>query len=139
MTKKMTRKEALLIAIDALDGDIDNMIADHVSHDFIEESEEAIAIIKKMIEQIDKQAARPKTKSTARIENERMAREFIPMLRELGKPVSAKWMTEHIRYCNSSQKAVQVAKVAEEWGAIKRVTIKKRTYYEYDDTYRPLV
>ena len=133
----MTRKEALQTAIEIMTEYL------HVSFgedDFSSiHTEQAISTLQNMIEQIDKQAARPKTKSTARIENERMAREFIPMLRELGKPVSAKWMTEHIRYCNSSQKAVQVAKVAEEWGAIKRVTIKKRTYYEYDDTYRPLV
>jgi urease accessory protein UreF len=137
MTKKMTRKEALQTAIEIMTEYL------HVSFgedDFNStHTEQAISTLQNMIEQIDKQAARPKTKSTARIENERMAREFIPMLRELGKPVSAKWMTEHIRYCNSPQKAVQVAKIAEEWGAIKRITIKKRTYYEYDDTYRPLV
>lgn len=133
MAKKMTRKEALEHAIKFITDECD---AAGVWEDY---DREAVSTLCNMIEQIDKQAARPKTKSTARIENERMAREFIPMLRELGKPVSAKWMTEHIRYCSSPQKAVQVAKIAEEWGAIKRVTIKKRTYYEYDDTYRPLV
>lgn len=129
MTKKMTRREALTNVITYL----------RENEQYGDDWAAEIEVLDKMIEQIDKQAARPKTKSTARIENERMAREFIPMLRELGKPVSAKWMTEHIRYCSSPQKAVQVAKIAEEWGAIKRVTIKKRTYYEYDDTYHPLV
>ena len=130
MTKKMTRREALTNVLVFLNEDEvygrDNWI-------------EEIAILEKMIEQIDKQAARPKGKSNARMENERMAREFIEVLRDYGKPVSAKWMTEHVRYCLSPQKAVQVAKIAEEWGAIERVTIKKRTYYEYVDSYRPLV
>ena len=98
-----------------------------------------IEVLNNMIVQIDKQAARLKAKSNARKENERMAQEFITLIRDYGKPVNAKWMTENIRYCMSPQKAVQVAKIAEEWGAIERVTIKKRTYYEYVDTYRPLV
>ena len=125
---KMTRKEALELMLEITREGFET-----------EEVQNARAIIENMIVQIDKQAARPKSKSTARIENERMAREFIALIRECGKPVNAKWMTEHIRYCTSTQKAVQVAKVAEEWGAVERVTIKKRTYYEYVDSYEPLV
>ena len=129
MTKKMTRREALT-----------NVVC------FLRENEQygddwaaEIEVLDKMIEQIDKQASRPKAKTTARLQNEQMAREFIALIRDYGKPVNATWMTEHIRYCLNSQKAVQVAKIAEEWGAIERITIKKRTYYEYIDTYRPLV
>lgn len=135
---KMTRKEALKIAVSLIEDEIWNLHNDGYPQD-AEDCKKALPILQNMIGQIDKQAARPKTKTRARAENERMAQEFIALIREYGKPVSAKWMTEHIRYCASPQKAVQVAKVAEEWGAIERVTIKKRTYYEYVDTYNPIV
>lgn len=127
MTKKMTRKEALLIAIERFNPDA------------VKQDAEVVEVLRNMIKSIDKQAARPKGKSEARRINEKLAMEFIAILREYGKPVNATWMTEHIRYCYHSQKAVAVAKVAEEWGAIKRITIKGRTYYEYDDTYKPIV
>ena len=46
-----------------------------------------------------------------------------------GEPVNAKWMTYNVRFCTTPQKAVAVAKIAEEWGAIERVSIKNRTFY----------
>ena len=134
---KMTRKEALITATEIMNEWIAQEFADDdlaAAHTI-----EAINTLHKMIAQIDKQASRPKAKSQARLENEKMAREFIALIRDYGKPVNATWMTEHIRYCLNSQKAVQVAKIAEEWGAIERITIKKRTYYEYVDNHDPIV
>ena len=132
MTKKMTRKEALEMAIEIFEQRESSMFDDELQ-------DAAIEVLTNMVAQIEKQAARPKGKSEARRTNEKLAMEFIAILREYGKPVNATWMTEHIKYCYHSQKAVAVAKVAEEWGAIKRITIKGRTYYEYDDTYKPIV
>lgn len=124
--KKMTRKEALEVMLD-------------VTREGFEAAEvqEARAILAHMIEQIDKQAARPKSKSSARVQNEPMAREFIRQLQELNEPVNAKWMTEHIKFCLTSQKAVAIAKIAIDWGAVEKVSIKNRTYYIAVDGWSP--
>lgn len=124
--KKMTRKEALELMLD-------------VTREGFETAEvqEARAILAHMIEQIDKQAARPKSKSSARVQNEPMAREFIHQLQALGEPVNAKWMTEHIKFCLTSQKAVAIAKIAIDWGAVEKVSIKNRTYYVAVDGWSP--
>lgn len=124
--KKMTRKEALEVMLD-------------VTREGFEAAEvqEARAILAHMIEQIDKQAARPKSKSSARVQNEPMAREFIRQLQELNEPVNAKWMTEHIKFCLTSQKAVAIAKIAIDWGAVEKVSIKNRTYYVAVDGWSP--
>lgn len=119
MSKKMTRQIAL-----------ENVIA------FLRDNEqygdnwsEEIEVLDNMLAQIYKQAMRPKSKSTARIQNEPIAREFIKVLAKEGQPLSAKDMTYHVRYCTTSQKAVAIAKIAEEWGAIEKVTIKNRVFY----------
>ena len=120
--KKMTRKEALEFAID-------NIIAN--CGDDLEKcgGDIAIEVLEKMLTSINKQAARPRSKSSARLQNEPMAKEFIAKLREHGQPVNTKWMCENIRYCIHSQKAVAIAKIAIEWGEVEKVTIKGRTYY----------
>lgn len=128
MPKKMTRKEALQTAIEIMTEYL------HVSfgeNDFsATHTEKAITTLEKMVAQIDKQAARPKTKSKTRLENERMAQEFIILLQDKNEPVNATWISENVKYCMSPQKAVKVAQIAEEWGAIERITTKKRTYYQ---------
>lgn len=127
MTKKMTRKEALEFAIYAIER----------SEFGTEEAEQSLEVLKKMIASINKQAARPKNKSNARLQNENHAKKFIALLQEkpAGFLASAKWMSENIPYVMTSQKAVAVAKIAEEWGAISRVVEKKRTYYVLNDYY----
>ena len=119
MTEKMTRREALELATVAIE---------HSELDICD-ADKALNVLKNMIAQIDKQAARPKSKSTARLQNEPIAREFIKVLAKEGQPLSAKDMTYRVRYCTTSQKAVAIAKIAEEWGAIEKVTIKNRVFY----------
>ena len=123
MAEKMTRREALETAIEIMN--------EHVTPEDLAcvHTEKAIAVLQNMIAQIDKQAARPKSKSSARIQNEPIAREFIKVLAKEGQPLSAKDMTYRVRYCTTSQKAVAIAKIAEEWGAIEKVTIKNRVFY----------
>ena len=123
MTKKMTRREALEAAIELFEQRESSMFDD----DF---QDEAISVLRNMVAQIDKQAARPKSKSTARLQNEPMTREFIKKLAKVNEPVNAKWMTYNVQYCLTTQKAVAIAAIAEEWGAIEKVSIKNRTYYQ---------
>lgn len=120
--KKMTRKDALEFALQCIEQYELEYAEDNTA-------EQAKAVIGKMLVSIKKQSSRPKGKTTARLENEKIASEFIPKLQEHGEPVNTKWMMEHLKFCLSSQKAVAVAKVAEEWGEIKTVTIKNRTFY----------
>lgn len=127
MTTKMTRREALTTAIEIM---YEYVNLNFEASDFSStHTKNAIDILEKMIVQIDKQAARPKSKSTARLQNEPIAREFIKILAKKGSPLSAKEMTYEVRYCTTSQKAVAIAKIAEEWGAIERVNIKNRIFY----------
>ena len=135
MTKKMTRREALTSAIEIVSEflrdnfDMDDMDATH--------TQEVIDILENMVTQIDKQAARPKSKTSARIQNETMTKEFIKKLAEVNEPVNAKWMTYNVKYCLTTQKAVAIAAIAEEWNAIEKVTIKNRTYYQLVPDYVP--
>ena len=115
MTKKMTRREALEFAID-------NIIA-NCGDDLAKcKGDEAINVLENMIAQIDKQAARPKSKTAARRQNEELAKVFVELLKNEKEPVNAKWMT--------TQKAVAIAAIADEWGMIEKVIIKNRTYYQ---------
>lgn len=116
--KKMTREEALEIAMNEL-----------------EMHSEPWEVLNKMLKSIQKQKSRPRSKSSARVANEPIAREFIKKLAAAGEPVNAKWMTEHVKYCMSSQKAVAIAKIAEEWGAIERISVKNRTCYALRDDF----
>lgn len=118
--KKMTRAEALTNVLRFLNED-----EVYGKDNWVEE----IEVLEKMLTSINKQAARPRSKSSARLQNEPMAKEFIAKLREHGQPVNTKWMCENIRYCIHSQKAVAIAKIAIEWGEVEKVTIKGRTYY----------
>lgn len=117
--KKMTRAEALRNVIVYLR---DN---EQYGDDWADE----IAVLDKMLASIEKQKSRPRSKSSARIQNEPIAKEFIAKIQAVDEPVNAKWMTYNVRYCTTSQKAVAIARIAEEWGAIEKVSIKNRTYY----------
>lgn len=125
MTKKMTRREALVNVITFL----------HTNEQYGDDWSAEIEVLDNMILQIDKQTARPKSKSTARLQNEPIAREFIKVLAKEGQPLSAKDMTYRVRYCTTSQKAVAIAKIAEEWGAIEKVTIKNRVFYRLNPNF----
>lgn len=124
MSNKMTRKEALEFAID-------NIAANCMGDMEKTGANIAIDILDKMIQQIDKQSARPKSKTSARTQNEQYAIMFIAAIRAVSKPVNAKWIAEHVNGVMTPQRAVHVAKIAAEWGAIKEVEIKKRKYYEF--------
>lgn len=118
--KKMTRAEALRNVIVYLRGE-----EQFANNDWADE----IAVLDKMLASIEKQKSRPRSKSSARIQNEPIAKEFIAKIQAVDEPVNAKWMTYNVRYCTTSQKAVAIARIAEEWGAIEKVSIKNRTYY----------
>ena len=122
---KMTRKEALEFAINAI-------FAYHSDDVGFEgtKSNQAVATLENMIAQIDKQASRPKAKTSARTQNEKYAVLFIAALRAADKPVNATWIAEHVNGVMTSQRGTHVAKIAIEWGAVQEVKIKKRTYYE---------
>lgn len=117
--KRMTRAEALRNVIVHLRD------SEQHGNDWADE----IAVLDKMLVSIEKQKSRPRSKSSARIQNEPIAKEFIAKIQAVDEPVNAKWMTYNVRYCTTSQKAVAIARIAEEWGAIEKVSIKNRTYY----------
>ena len=118
--KKMTRAEALRNVITHL-----HELEEYAGDNWGDE----IAVLDKMLASIEKQKSRPRSKSSARIQNEPIAKEFIAKIQAVDEPVNAKWMTYNVRYCTTSQKAVAIARIAEEWGAIEKVSIKNRTYY----------
>ena len=94
-------------------------------------TEKVLNVLHNMIAQIDKQAARPKSKTSARATNEKLAVMFIAAIRAADKPVNAKWIAEHVNGTLTPQRGVHVAKIALEWGAIQEVEIKKRKFYEF--------
>ena len=118
--KKMTRAEALQNVITHL-----HELEEYAGDNWGDE----IAVLDKMLASIEKQKSRPRSKSSARIQNEPIAKEFIAKIQAGDEPVNDKWMTYNVRYCTTSQKAVAIARIAEEWGAIEKVSIKNRTYY----------
>jgi len=123
MAKKMTRKEALEFAID-------NIIA-NCGDDLAKcGGEEAIEVINKMLTSIEKQSNRPKGTSKTRLENEKLADDLVGEMVAVDHPVSTKWITEHVRYVTTPQKATAVCKVAVERGDIIRtVDDKKKVWY----------
>ena len=125
--KKMTRAQAITFAVDRLR---------EIEGDWAE-LDEAIAVLEKMGASIAKQAKRPRSKSSARLQNENSAKLLIEKLQEMPepKPVNATWIAENIPYVLTSQRGYHVAKVAIEWGALEEVTIKKRTYYVLNENY----
>ena len=135
--KKMTRKEALTTATEIMNEWVTQEFADDelaATH-----TKEAIEVLHKMIASIEKQASKPKGKTSARIQNEGYARKLIELLRAMPEPqpINATWIAEHIPYVMTSQRGYHVAKIAIEWGALEEVTIKKRTYYTFVETWEP--
>ena len=132
--KKMTRKEALELAIAIVD-EGETARAQYSQ----EQQVEALKVLDKMLDSINKQAKRPRSKSSARLQNENSAKLLIEKLQEMSepKPVNATWIAENIPYVLTSQRGYHVAKIAIEWGALEEVTIKKRTYYVLNENYSP--
>ncbi len=110
--KKMTRVEALSIALETV------------------ENTEAREVLAKMVEQLSKPRKKAEGPSKVRRDNERLAHEMADAIAEHGEKVTPKWVTEHVRGILTPQKAVAVAKVAEELGLITKGKEGKTTYYE---------
>lgn len=121
MADKMTRRDMLMAIVD---GDFETL-----------NTEDARAIALKMVASIDKQKDKPKGKTSARIQNEGYARELVGKMPS--EPFTAKWISENVRFVGSPQRAVHVARIAEEWGALTTVSIKNRTYYVANEDYTP--
>lgn len=116
--KKMTRKEALEIAIERFNPDADKVDA------------EVVKVFRKMLASIEKQSKRPRGTSRARVENEKLADNLVGEMVAYGKPVNTKWITEHVQYILTPQKATAVCKVAMDKGDIIRtVDEKKKVWY----------
>ena len=91
--KKMTRKDALTIAIASV------------------ENEEAKDVLRKMLEQVSKPRKRAEGPTKARRENEKLLATLLEMMEAKGEPVTSKWITEHVRGITTPQKATAVAKI----------------------------
>lgn len=115
MAKKMTRKEALELMLEATREGFES-----------DEMVEAREVVEKMIASIEKQAKRPKTPSKAAIENEKLADNLVGEMVGYGKPVDTKWITEHVQFILTTQKATAVCKVAMAKGDIVRVVDEKK-------------
>lgn len=126
MTKKMTRKEALEAAIYLV-----KLAADEtINTDNATNWKEAAEVLEKMVASIKKQSERPRTTSKARIQNEKLADDLVGEMVGHGEPVTTKWITEHVKFITTSQKATAVCKVAIEKGDIIRtVDEKKQVWY----------
>ena len=99
-------------------------------------TDEARTVAEKMLNSIKKAADKPKTgKTSARIQNEAYARELVGKMPS--EPFTAKWISENVRFVGSPQRAVHVARIAEEWGALTTVSVKNRTYYVANEDYTP--
>lgn len=110
--KKMTRVEALNIALETV------------------ENTEAREVLTKMVEQLKKPHKKAEGPSKARRDNERLAHDMAEAIATHGEKVTPKWVTEHVKGIMTPQKAVAVAKVAEELGLIAKTKEGKATYYE---------
>ena len=71
---------------------------------------------------MDKNASKPKEKTTARRQNERKMKEVYAAMVKKGTRVTPKWIVEHVNGIMSTQKL--------SWGVTKVVKEKKETYYE---------
>ena len=118
--KKMTRKEALEMAIDLV-----KQTATEDDGAWTEVAE----VLTKMHEQVSKSRKKPEGPSKARRENEVLAREAVKAIAEKGEPVTGKWIQEHIRFIASPQKVTAVMKVAAELGLAERVKEGKNVTY----------
>ena len=117
--KKMTRLEALNVVLEATREGFE-----------AEEMTEAREVLRKMAEQLAKPRKKAEGPSKARRDNERLAAEMVEAIEAHGDRVTPKWVTEHVKGIMTPQKAVAVARVAEELGAIVKEKECKATYYK---------
>lgn len=110
--KKMTRLEALNIAVLSVD------------------NADAREVLLKMAEQLAKPRKKAEGPTKARRENERLAADLVAAIDAHGERVTPKWVTEHVKGIMTPQKAVAVARVAEELGTIIKEKEGKATYYK---------
>ena len=119
-TKKITEAQALAIAIAIAKGeDMETLCTDagFTVEEYVKKIEKMHETRTKKREK-DPNAPKPKTKE--RIINEGLAKEAVRIIAEHGEPVGSKWVTEHVNYVTSTQKAASVMKVADELGLIVR-------------------
>lgn len=113
--KKMTRVEALNIALDVL-----------VEH---EGECEATEVIRKHIAQLSKPRKKADGPSKTRRENEQLLIAMIEAIEAKGEPVTSKWVTEHVRGLLTPQKVTAVAKIGIDDGRLVRIKEGKAVYY----------
>jgi len=106
--KKMTRKEALVIAIERFNPDCD-------SHDA-----EVVEVLRKMLEQVSKPRKKSNEPTKARRENEKLLVDMLEAIKAKGEPVTSKWVTEHVRGLITPQKVTAVAKIGLDDGRLVR-------------------
>lgn len=109
--KKMTRKDALTIAIASC------------------ENEEAREVLKKMLEQVSKPRKKAEGPSKTRRDNEVLLESLLEAIEAHGEPVTSKWVTEHVRGIMTPQKATAVAKIGLDSGRLIRTKEGKAVYY----------
>ena len=112
--KKMTRIEALNIAIAAVD------------------NAEAVEVLTKMAAQISKPRRNAGEPTKARRDNERFAHLFADVIKAHGERVTGKYLAEHVSGLPSTspQKVAAIAAVGIELGLFTKTKEGKTIYYE---------
>ena len=112
-TKKMTRVEALNIAIAAVD------------------NAEAVEVLTKMVAQMSKPRRNAGEPTKARLQNEKFAHVFAEAIGNHGEPVTGKWLAEHVKGLPSTspQKVAAIAAVGVELGLFTRIKEGKTVLY----------
>jgi len=108
--KKMTRKEALELAIAAV------------------ENEEAKEVLTKMHAQVTKPRKKSDGPSKTRLINENLAAKCVAAIEGHDK-VTSKWLIEHVNGLLTPQKTTAVMKIAVEDGRAVRIKEGKAIYY----------
>lgn len=121
--KKMTRADAIQFAIDYLADGIDNEI---LKED--DQTNEVLATLKKMHEQLTKPRKKSDTKSKARILNESLADKCVAAM-EGHEAVTSKWLQEHVNGLLTPQKTTAVMKIAVEDGRVVKAKDGKTVTY----------
>lgn len=121
----MKRQTALQIILDA---------TANMQEDRIIKARETLA---HMLEQLDKHSTKSATKSDARLANEKRAIALIIAMKQHEKPINSTWIANNINGTLSSQRGTIIAKIGIEWGAIERVVIDKRAYYQLIANWQP--
>lgn len=121
----MKRQTALQIMLDA---------TANAQDDKLIEARETVA---HMLEQLDKHSNKTAAKSEARLANEKRAIALIIAMKQYGKPINSTWIAQNINGTLSSQRGTIIAKIGIEWGAIERILIDKRAYYQLVDNWQP--